>query len=153
MSGFGGGVRITVEPIIRFWAKVEFSPGCWVWRGAQVRGGYGSFFDGYKSCRAHRYSYTEEFGAIPKGLYIDHLCRNRLCVRPEHLRAVTRGENLRASPDFSGNRLVCRTCMDPLERLFSTSAARGCRRCTTARSRINNIRFEARRRLAKKGAK
>jgi hypothetical protein len=42
---------------------------------------------------AHRVSYEAAYGPIPAGLHIDHLCRVRKCVRPEHLEAVTQGEN------------------------------------------------------------
>lgn len=53
--------------------------------------GYGRFGDQ----RAHRVSYEWEFGPIPDGLQIDHLCRNRACILPEHLEAVTQQENMR----------------------------------------------------------
>lgn len=45
--------------------------------------------------KAHRFSYEAHKGPIPEGLEIDHVCRNRSCVNPEHLRAVTRRENMR----------------------------------------------------------
>lgn len=78
--------------IEKFLNRIEVSPaGCWVWQGPR-RGGryderpYGSFGKGY----AHRWSYQYFNGPIPQGLEIDHLCRVRLCVNPEHLEAVTR---------------------------------------------------------------
>ena len=43
---------------------------------------------------AHRVAYEKAYGPIPEGLVIDHLCRNGLCVNPEHLEAVTRKENI-----------------------------------------------------------
>lgn len=42
---------------------------------------------------AHRLAYEQAYGAIPDGLHIDHLCRNRECINPEHLEAVTQDEN------------------------------------------------------------
>ncbi len=47
---------------------------------------------------AHRLAYTEEYGSIPEGLVIDHLCRNRACRNVEHLEAVTSRENVLRGP-------------------------------------------------------
>lgn len=77
----------------RFWAKVEKTSDCWIWKGAKHGRGYGNFFaSGY--VLAHRFSYELARGPIPPGLTIDHLCRNRLCVNPDHLEAVTMRVNL-----------------------------------------------------------
>lgn len=70
--------------------------GCWTWRGAKNSKNYGQFFTrDTKTTGAHRVSYTLFKGDLTKGLTIDHLCRNTLCVNPEHLEEVTQAENNR----------------------------------------------------------
>jgi len=56
--------------------------------------GYGTVFFGGKSHLAHRVAYELAIGVIPAGLSIDHKCHNTRCVRPEHLHAVTHGQNM-----------------------------------------------------------
>lgn len=72
----------------RFWSKVEKTESCWFWTDA-LSHGYGTFWNGERSVRVHRYAWEELRGEIPKGLVIDHLCRNRHCVNPDHLEPVT----------------------------------------------------------------
>lgn len=81
----------------RFWTHVDKSGDCWLWTGGRDRYGYGKAGWGatYRT-KAHRVAWRLTYGEFPaEGLTLDHLCRNRLCVRPEHLQAVTRGENVR----------------------------------------------------------
>lgn len=79
----------------RFWEKVERSDTCWLWTAALSPSGYGAFQTGERVVRAHRFAYELVVGPIPDGLQIDHLCRVRRCVNPEHLEPVTQAENLR----------------------------------------------------------
>jgi hypothetical protein len=82
----------------RVWEKVEKTPACWLWRGTIDRHGYGTIrqsrCDGGRQLRAHRAVYELVVGPAPDGLDLDHLCRNRRCVRPDHLEPVTRRTNL-----------------------------------------------------------
>lgn len=79
------------------------SSGCWLWTGALTHAGYGRLQVTEETGRstawgAHRASYTAYVGEIPEGLHLDHLCRVRHCVNPEHLEPVTCRENLDRAP-------------------------------------------------------
>jgi hypothetical protein len=72
--------------------------GCWLWTASTYFGGYGQINVGNRQIRGvHRVAYELWVGPIPDGLHIDHLCRVRLCVNPDHLEAVTQRENNRRS--------------------------------------------------------
>jgi len=78
----------------RFWAKVDLAAegGCWAWT-ARTSNGYGKYAMRVRGkvtdYRAHRLAYQALVGPIPEGFQIDHLCRNRACVNPNHLEIVT----------------------------------------------------------------
>lgn len=68
---------------------------CLVWDNISRADGYATVSIDYKSLYVHRVMYELFIGPIPKGLVIDHLCRNRSCVNPSHLEAVTYSINTR----------------------------------------------------------
>lgn len=97
---------ITPGSVERFWAKVKLVGECWEWTGAKVGRGYGHFTQGGadKMILAHRWSYEYMVAAIPVGLEIDHLCRNKACVRPDHLEPVPHAENIARNPNAVNHR-------------------------------------------------
>ncbi len=72
--------------------KKDNNTGCWNW--ISKNGGYGTFSAHGKPVPAHRFSYEYHREKIPKGMVVDHLCKNTSCVNPDHLEIVTQSENL-----------------------------------------------------------
>jgi len=123
-----------------FWDKVEKTAGCWRWTAALDSDGYGSFAINRRAAVAHRVSYRLLVGAIPEGLQLDHLCRNRACVNPAHLEPVTAAENLRRADLALGIRSAKTHCPkgheyngDNTYTLRNTRYCRPCNRAAVAR--------------------
>lgn len=88
------------------------SNGCWVWQGAKFRGYAQIYLPSLNiGTGGHRITYTLVKGEIPKGLVIDHLCRNPSCLNPDHLEAVTAWENTRRGVGPSATRVKATHCV------------------------------------------
>lgn len=75
----------------RFWPKVRKTETCWLWEASTDASGYGQFRVLPRPAgptKAHRFAYEQIVGPIPDGLELDHLCRVRNCVNPDHLEPV-----------------------------------------------------------------
>ncbi|MGO3650436.1 HNH endonuclease signature motif containing protein [Agrococcus casei] len=88
---------------------------------------------------AHRFAYADSRGAIPEGLEIDHLCRNRSCVNPKHLEAVSKRENLArgyAVPAINARKTHCKRGHEfTAENTYRWGSSRICRACKRLPSR------------------
>ncbi len=118
----------------RFWEKVDRqSLGCWLWTAATSVYGYGLFFHEKKSRRAHRVGYELIKGKIPKGMQLDHLCRVRNCVNPDHLEIVDNKENVRRGMAPQGINYRKTHCIRDHElsgeNLKVTKNGRECKKC------------------------
>lgn len=94
-----GRARKVTDPVERFWSKVNKTETCWLWTDALDGCGYGRMAMGSRTTTtyrvsAHRYAYELLVGDIPEGLELDHLCRVRHCVNPDHLEPVTHLVNI-----------------------------------------------------------
>jgi hypothetical protein len=96
-----------------FWDNVNPEPntGCWIWGGSTNSGGYGQMQFNKRNAPAHRVSYILAGKTIPEGFDLDHLCRNRWCVNPDHLEPVTRSENVKRGigRELAGQRQASKT--------------------------------------------
>lgn len=101
--------------------------GCWGWVRTQSGHGYGWLSINKKDTYPHRFFYERLIKAIPKGLQIDHLCRNRLCCNPVHLEPVTGKENSRRA---SASKTHCVHGHEyTLENTVVYDGSRSCRIC------------------------
>lgn len=77
----------------RFWARVEKTPKCWLWRGYTAPNGYGNLKVKRKNAYAHRVAYELRNGPVPLGKWVLHRCDVRHCVRGSHLFAGSAADN------------------------------------------------------------
>jgi hypothetical protein len=126
----------------RFDAKVRKTPHCWEWIGAKSDTGYGSIGVEGKTCHAHRLSYERYVGPIPQGMQIDHLCRNRACVNPDHLEAVSPKTNSRRGAQVALKTHCAQGHPWTAEHIYLRpgSDKKMCRTCSIERSRARHLR-------------
>ncbi len=133
----------------------EPNSGCWLWTGGLNHNGYaqvkvGSLLDGSKrGVMAHIYTYEKIVEEVPVGLELDHTCRVRCCVNPDHLEPVTRRENLLRSIAFRAVKTHCPCGHDYQD--HGHINGQGYMECRTCRNKQSMLRERAKRALKKHG--
>lgn len=127
----------------------EPNSGCWLWGGNLTPDGYANFYSfvEHRTLYAHRESYKERNGPIPPGMQIDHLCRVRCCINPDHLEAVTPRENtLRGNSTKQKSRTECDTCGEALvanrDGKAKSLPKMRCRSCRNRKDRADRLRLK-----------
>ena len=139
----------------RFWAKVNKTETCWLWMGSHHANGYGnfSFTNRGPNVYAHRFAYQLLVGPVPTGLQLDHLCRIRDCVRPEHLEVVTCRQNILRGVGLTAQNAIKTHCahghpFDEKNTHYYIRAGherRGCRACDALWARAARQRERSKR--------
>ncbi len=130
--------------VARFWEKVnpcglipahrpDLGP-CWEWLCPPNDNGYGYFWHEDKKRLVHRFSYGLFVAEIPDELVIDHLCRNRICCRPDHLEPVTDRVNILRGEGLAARNALATECYqghpyDEENTYWYPDGSRGCREC------------------------
>lgn len=140
----------TVEALRAYWSYAPEN-GCWEWAGAISTAGYGQIFVDGRHRPAHRISYEAHVGEIGDGLHIDHLCRNRKCVNPDHLEPVTPVENIMRGEGIMAQNARKDQChrghdFDAQNTYITPDGGRMCRKCRA----IAKAEYRARLRAAGK---
>ena len=120
----------------------EPNSGCWLWDGALKDNGYGCVWAGGRVKAAHREVYELLLGCVSSSLTLDHLCRQRSCVNPDHLEPVTLRENLRRGESPTAINTRKTHCVHGHELSGSNlriraSGWRGCKECDVVAKRVH----------------
>lgn len=136
--------RALPERILNKFDVVE-STGCWAWNASMYPNGYGQVWNGHRTEQAHRVVYRLLCSEIASGLEVDHICRNRACVNPAHLRLVSHRENMRCSDAVMGLNARKTHCKrghllagDNLK--LQANGSRNCKTCLRLLARNSRIR-------------
>ena len=127
--------------------EIDAETGCHVYLGDHHNTGYGRISVGGRQQMAHRVNYERERGPIPDGLVLDHLCRNRACINPDHLEAVTEQVNILRGVGPSAQHAAQTHCVNghpfSIENTHLYRGQRACRACWPIRKARRRARLGA----------
>ena len=138
-----------------FWPKVDvgWTHDCWEWTASVLPNGYGQFSSGKNrgtSILPHRVSYEFLVGPVGDDMTIDHLCKNKVCVNPQHLEVVTIQENIKRRDENGYTRNInpwnLRKTHCPRGHAYdvvTSSGGRGCRKCSNEQAKLYQRRKRA----------
>lgn len=137
-----------VDYDLRFLSRIKInSNDCWEFKNIHKSTGYGRFSVNNNPTLAHRFSYALFNGDLIKGMMIDHVCRNRKCVNPEHLRQVTPVQNVFENSEniviANKNKTHCKKGHELKEGniyYIDNGKERRCRICEIERVKARNLR-------------
>ena len=112
---------------------------CWEWLRRKNRWGYAAAKRDGRTVEMHRYVYEQLERAVPAGLELDHICRNRGCVNPDHLEPVTHSENMRRGDLANRRKTHCPQGHAYAEHAYLWRGRRYCRVCQEARSLVYHL--------------
>ena len=130
-------------PLERLLTKITKTDTCWLWCGARWGRNrmYGQFRMNKHSIGAHRASYILHIGPSPEAKHLDHLCRNTLCVNPQHLEPVSCQTNLLRGigiASINSKKQMCKNghtlSLDNIA--YSKKGGRNCRTCNIERAKL-----------------
>lgn len=119
---------LTQYQVERFWQKVNKTEDCWFWL-ASTNGTYGKVHLRPHIWLAHRLAYVLTYGEISKNLVIDHMCNQPLCVRPDHLQAITQKQNVLRSANPIAKQMLRTRCPKGHKYDYFWKNRRYCRKC------------------------
>lgn len=139
----------TASPFIDNWSRFTVVGECWIWSGPLYRNGYGEMSRRFLGTGlAHRAFYMRKNGVLDRSVDLDHLCRDRRCVNPNHLQPVTRRANLRrGAGSHDGVKTACRKRLHdttlPGALRTNANGSRECVECWRTRYRAAGARYRA----------
>lgn len=129
-------------------AKASRDPdtGCWGWTAATDYKGYGKLGWRGRTSLAHRVAWEVFRGPIPPDMQLDHLCRTRCCINPDHLRVCTNRENVLCGIGVTARNATATHCprghaLSGDNLYLQDRTKRSCKTCRTARNRIRRLKW------------